>query len=63
MYGDSPAKNTVCTPYIPIHVWLWPTLFMRDSLNMVITYKKEGPVCLDLEQWPSLFGVCRLKVT
>jgi hypothetical protein len=21
MYGDFPAKNTVCTPYIPIHVW------------------------------------------
>ena len=26
MYGDFPAKNTVCTPYIPINVWFWPTL-------------------------------------
>ena len=27
MYGDFPAKNTVCTPYIPINVWFWPTLY------------------------------------
>ena len=20
-YGDFPAENTVCTPYIPINVW------------------------------------------
>jgi len=26
MYGDFPAKNTVCTPYIPINVWFRPTL-------------------------------------
>jgi hypothetical protein len=26
MYGDFPAKSTVCTPYIPINVWFWPTL-------------------------------------
>ena len=28
MYGDFPAKNAVCTPYIPINVWFWPTLCM-----------------------------------
>ena len=28
MHGDLPAKNTVCTPYIPINVWFWPTLFI-----------------------------------
>ena len=26
MYGDFPAKYTVCTPYIPMNVWFWPTL-------------------------------------
>jgi hypothetical protein len=26
MYGDFPAKNTVCTPYIRINIWFWPTL-------------------------------------
>ena len=26
MYCDFPAKITVCTPYIPINVWFWPTL-------------------------------------
>ena len=26
MYGDFPAKNTACTPYIPMNVWSWPTL-------------------------------------
>jgi len=34
MYGDFPAKNTVCTPYIPINVWFWPTLGMRCVLLM-----------------------------
>jgi hypothetical protein len=24
--GDFPAKNTIYTPCIPIHVWFWPTL-------------------------------------
>jgi len=28
MYGDSPAKNTVCELYIPINVWFWPTLII-----------------------------------
>jgi hypothetical protein len=31
MYGNFLAKNTVCTPYIPINVWFWPTL---DSLHV-----------------------------
>jgi hypothetical protein len=30
MYGYFPAKNTVHTPYMPINVWLWPTLDMLD---------------------------------
>jgi hypothetical protein len=28
MYGDFPARNTACTPYLPINVWFWPTLLM-----------------------------------
>jgi hypothetical protein len=28
IYGDFPAKNTVCTLYIHINVWFWPTLLM-----------------------------------
>jgi len=31
MYGDFPAKNTVCTPYIPINVWFWLTLHMTQT--------------------------------
>jgi len=31
MYGDSPAKNTVYTPYIPINVRFWPTLLMSNG--------------------------------
>ena len=31
MYGDFPAKDTVCTPYIPINnVWFWPALHTHD---------------------------------
>ena len=30
IYGNFPAKNTVCTPYISINVWLWPALHMRE---------------------------------
>ena len=29
MHGDFPAKNTVCTPYIPKNVCFWPTLGVR----------------------------------
>jgi hypothetical protein len=28
MYGDFPAKNTACTPYVRINMWFWPTLMM-----------------------------------
>jgi len=27
IFGDFPAKNTVCTPYI-LYLWFWPTLHM-----------------------------------
>jgi len=30
MYGNFPAKNTIYTPYIPINVWFWPTLFITQ---------------------------------
>ena len=29
MYGDFPANYTVCTSYIRIYVWFWPTLHMH----------------------------------
>ena len=32
MYGDFPAKNNVCTPYLPINVKFWPTLQKQDRL-------------------------------
>jgi hypothetical protein len=32
MYGDFAAKNTVCTPYIPIYVRFWPTLVVSEVL-------------------------------
>jgi len=28
MYGGFRAKNTVYTPYIPIHVWFWPNILV-----------------------------------
>jgi hypothetical protein len=31
MYGDTPAKNTVYTPCIPINVWFWPTQYISSS--------------------------------
>ena len=36
MYGDFPAKNTVCTPYIPIHLWFWPTLHVPVRASLVL---------------------------
>jgi len=30
MNGDFPAKNTGHTPYLPIHVWFWPTLIINN---------------------------------
>ena len=32
MHGGFPAKNTVCTPYIPIYVRFWPTLVVSEVL-------------------------------
>ena len=32
MYGNYPTKNTVCTPYIPMNVWIWPTLHIWNHL-------------------------------
>jgi len=26
MYGDAPAEDTICTRYMPVNVWFWPTL-------------------------------------
>jgi hypothetical protein len=42
MYGDFPAKNTACTPYVPINmyvpinIWLWPSLSIRDMSPSVL---------------------------
>jgi hypothetical protein len=39
MYGDFPAKNTVCKPRIRIHTWFWPTLCAirvgQNRINML----------------------------
>jgi len=48
MYGDFPAKNTVCTPYIPIHVWFWPTL--QTSNGWLIGHKKTEQVMMERVQ-------------
>ena len=31
MYGDFPAKSTVCTLYVTMNVWFWPTLHIREK--------------------------------
>ena len=36
MYGDFPARNTVCTPYITINVWFWPTLVIRHQMCLQV---------------------------
>ena len=36
-YGDFPAKNTVCTLYIPINVWFWPTLHIYNLSALCAT--------------------------
>ena len=38
MYGDFPAKNTVCTLYIPINVWFWPTLVIECVRTCACVY-------------------------
>ena len=40
MYGDFPAKSTVCTPYIPIDVWFVPTLHMDHAMVCVCVYRE-----------------------
>jgi hypothetical protein len=42
MFGDSSAKNSVNTLYIPINVWFWPTLAMA---KIVIS------VALEVTRW------------
>jgi len=38
MYGDFPAKNTVCTRFIPRHVWFWPALNIEWGCTKCHTY-------------------------
>ena len=40
MHDDFPFKNTVCTPYIPVNVWFWPTL--QVSVRCESARKWEG---------------------
>jgi len=48
MYGDFPALNTVCTPYIRINIWFWPTLpIPYRPCNLINSYHKN-PTLL----WP-----------
>ena len=56
MYGDFPAKNTVCTPYIPKNVWFWPTLLISSAscLNGVATESSTGVPSLDWPMYVSL---------
>jgi len=42
MYGDFPAKNTVCTLYIPINVWFWPTLPISFTNSKRTPQKGKG---------------------
>jgi len=42
VHGDFPAKNTVCTPYIPINVWFWPTQKIRGPI--VVSFTNYGLV-------------------
>jgi len=35
MYGGFPAKSTVCTLYIPINVWFWPTLIIYIQAGFI----------------------------
>ena len=37
MYDDFPAKNTICTLYVPIHVWFWPTLQICGRVRCIVT--------------------------
>jgi len=56
MYGDFPAKNTVCTPYIPTNVWFWPTLgiFSRKASMLRIpgVYIQCRPTLAIIAEFP-----------
>jgi hypothetical protein len=67
MYGNFPPTNTVCTPYIPINVWSWPTLVIygvcvcaRFWPTLVIYGVCVVCVCVCVQFWPTLVinGVC-----
>jgi len=53
MYGDFPAKHTVCITYIPINVWFEPTLgtertkFVAVHIQAYVWVSKvlANPVC------------------
>jgi len=38
MYGNFPAKITVSTPYVPIHVWFWPNLTVMALSNIPLQW-------------------------
>jgi hypothetical protein len=55
MYGDFLAKNTACTPYMPINVWFWPTLTtcirkykqkQKQHTEPQATHVNYKPVCV-----------------
>ena len=54
MYGDFPAKNNVCTPYIPIDVWFWPTLITRVQVDLfslgVCIFELWHPFATEMER-------------
>ena len=36
MFGDLPAKLPyMCTPYMTVYVWFWPTLLVRDGVSTI----------------------------
>ena len=55
MYGVFPAKNTVRTPYIPINVWLWPTLIVLSVEHLHTVIQGDCKVCLHVN------CVCRAR--
>jgi len=47
VYGDFPAKNTVCIPYIRTNIMLWPTLFTNSVGEHTLTLDHfPAPSCL-----------------
>jgi hypothetical protein len=49
MYGDFPARNTVCAPYIRISIWFWPILAMLYvvTVNIVALYVCTMVLCFN----------------